>query len=140
MKPAFSLSAALGQPRVWFWSWVGWFAVLFLFSSLPGSGIKFSPWPHFDKIEHALYFFAGGVLVGGWLISQSRWPRSAWIVPLTSALVGAFDEWHQKFSPGRSALDFADWSADFIGGTFALLPLIWLARFIVALQPTKAAG
>lgn len=58
-------------------------------------GLFPSPW---DKLAHLLAFgFLAGLLWLGWLRQ-----RSAWVV-LVVSLIGAADEWHQRFLPGRSA-------------------------------------
>jgi hypothetical protein len=116
------------RPHHWVWLWIVWFGVLFYLSSLPRDAFTFKPpvdW--FDKVEHLGYFFLGGLTLGGWLVSNGTWPRRWWLLPLGAVLVGAFDEWHQKFAPGRSALDPLDWIADAVGGSFALLPVHWWA-------------
>ena len=77
------------------------------------------PFDWFDKIEHAGFFFLGGLLLGGWLVAAGHWPRRWWLLPLVAALVGAFDEIHQLFTPGRSGLDLGDWIADIVGGSLA---------------------
>lgn len=99
------------------------------------------PGPHIDmvgidKVEHALYFCAGGVCLGmalalGWLKPKS--PQAATdfslfrlgliVLPLGAA-VGWLDEWHQSFTPGRSGLDFYDWIADMCGTAISL----WLIK------------
>jgi VanZ family protein len=132
--PTPSLPAArLLRARHWAWLWVVWFAVLFYLSSLPGDAFDFDPpvdW--FDKVEHAAYFLLGGLLLGGWLVSNRSWPHRWWLLPLAAIAVGAFDEWHQKFAPGRSALDPLDWLADVIGGSIALaLTHWWAIRFLI---------
>ena len=116
------------RSRQWAWLWAVWFAVLFYLSSLPGDAFNFDPpFDWFDKLEHAGYFFLGGLALGGRLVSRGTWPRRWWVLPLTAAVVGGFDEWHQRFSPGRSGLDLFDWIADIIGGSLALMPVQWWA-------------
>jgi VanZ family protein len=115
----------IGRPpsdpaRRWRWSWWLWFWVLFALSSTPGHRlIGPRPFDWFDKVEHAGYFFLGGLLLGGWTAAMGRWPARWWRLPVVAAVVGAFDETHQWFTPGRSGLDLGDWIADVVGGTLA---------------------
>lgn len=106
---------------------VVWFGVLFWLSSgpieeMPGSGI-----PHIDKLYHAGYFFIGGILLTfaiGRTFSPALHMLVFGVIACTLA-VGLFDEWHQSFSPGRSGGDPADLAADVIGGTAALIILLY---------------
>lgn len=84
----------------------------------------------FDKIEHAGFFFLGGLLLGGWLVAAGHWPSRWWLLPVVAALVGGFDEAHQVITPGRSGLDWGDWIADVTGGTLAaaVVEIIWRVR------------
>jgi VanZ family protein len=119
----------LAQPRSWAWLWIVWFATLFYLSSLPGDAFDFNPpFDWFDKIEHAGFFFLGGLALGGAVVARGRWPALWWVLPAAAAVVGAFDEWHQLYSPGRSGLDVFDWLADVIGGSLAAIPVTWWAR------------
>ncbi|MGI8604009.1 MAG: VanZ family protein [Verrucomicrobiales bacterium] len=115
------------RPRVWFGAYAGWLAVLFVLSSLPGSGLEFHPFGGFDKIEHAGYFLVGSLILGLGLSTRGDWPRRWWWLPLAASGAGAFDEWHQQFSPGRSGLSGGDWLAD-VGGGFAGIFAVGLIR------------
>ncbi len=125
-----SWPARLAQPRLWRFGWWLWFAVLFILSSIPGDRLGPRPFRWFDKLEHAGYFFLGGLLLGGWLAASGRWPSRWWLLPVAAALVGAFDETHQWFTPGRSGLDLGDWLADMAGGTLAALAIPCLHRWL----------
>lgn len=95
-----------------------WFVGLWLVSSLPGNDVSLPAFPHADKIAHFGYFLGGGFLLA-WLLRSLR-PWSAWRVALTVlaiiAVIGAGDELHQLFTPGRSGADHGDWLADVAGG------------------------
>jgi VanZ family protein len=114
----------------WRLLWWLWFTALFVLSSIPGHRLGPRPFDWFDKIEHAGFFFLGGLILGGWLSATGRWPSRWWLLPLAAALVGAFDEVHQLFTPGRSGLDPGDWAADIVGGTAALAAMPWLGRWL----------
>lgn len=107
------------RPRFWFGAVGLWFAVLFILSSvslaqLPGPQIN-----HIDKIEHTLYFMAGATCLHlGLRYLKPQW-KFLFVLGLTvlfCALVGAFDEFHQTFTPNRSGNDPGDWTADVLGG------------------------
>jgi VanZ family protein len=119
----------------WRLLWWLWFTALFALSSIPGNRLGPRPFDWFDKIEHAGFFFLGGLILGGWLIAAGRWPSRWWVLPLAAAVVGAFDEVHQLFTPGRSGLDPGDWAADIVGGTAALAAVPWLGRWIRRRDP-----
>ena len=49
-----------------------------------------------------------------------------WLSMIIVAMLGAFDEWYQSFSPGRSGNDLGDWIADCSGGIVGYL----IIRFV----------
>ncbi len=115
------------HPLFWFLAWLGWFGFLLFCSSRPATQLTFHPFNHFDKLEHSGYFTAGSTLVGLGLFTAGWWPRRWWVVVLVAACVGAWDEWFQQFSLGRSALDQGDWIADTTGGFLGCGVTLWLA-------------
>ena len=54
------------------------------------------------------------------------WRRILGASLLAMALVGAVDEWHQCYTPGRSGGDPWDWTADVLGGAAGA----WILRAI----------
>ena len=68
-----------------------------------------------DKTVHFLFF--GTIAFFLWIATAKRWPLAIWILV---AVVGALDETHQAFVPGRNS-DFRDWLADGFGAAAALL-------------------
>lgn len=77
-----------------------------------------------DKVEHASYFCAGGLCF--YLALRLMFPKlptsSAMVLTIVfCSLIGATDEFHQSFVPGRSGNDLGDWLADTFGGLFAAL-------------------
>ena len=95
---------------------VVWYGALWCLSSVEGHKIAFRPFELFDKVEHFSYFTAGGAILGAMLGASGRWPRRWWAIPAAISLLGGIDEWYQQFTPGRSALDPWDWTADTLGG------------------------
>jgi VanZ family protein len=74
---------------------------------------------------HFGYFFGGAILLSAHLFFKNPGSPS-WrvIIPAVIvfiALVGALDEFHQSFIPGRSGNDLPDWLADVMGGTIGAL-------------------
>ncbi len=110
----------------WLVALVGWSGLLWFLSSMEGGG-GMDLFPHFDKVAHFTYFLGGGFLFAGWRFSRdSKRPRWRGIVLLTlvvMALMGALDEWHQCFTPGRSGADPWDWLADVSGAVAGALAL-----------------
>lgn len=109
----------LTRPKFWFGAVVVWFAVLFVLSSISLAhppGLKFT---YIDKVEHALYFAAGGTCFHLGLRFLKPEKTFLFILGLTvlfCAAVGAFDELHQTITPNRSGNDKGDWIADVFGG------------------------
>ena len=95
-----------------------WFCALFVVSSIsrlpPGPNIS-----NFDKFEHTAYYSLGAACF--YLARKLKNPSASgvrvfvWTVVFAMA-VGAFDEFHQSFTPGRSGNDPYDWLADTLGG------------------------
>ncbi|WP_193214183.1 VanZ family protein [Luteolibacter marinus] len=109
----------LRQPPFWIVAVVIWFGVLWWLSSR--SNI-FPPDREFqanDKVLHFGYFFGGGILLSGLLhrlgTDPPRWRRIFLLTLAIGSFVGALDEHHQSYVPGRSAHDPADFTADVLG-------------------------
>lgn len=85
-------------------------------------GLVPTPW---DKLAHAFVFAVLTVSIG--LASGLKGWRRLWLSFLIAVVVGALDEWHQMYLPGRSAgLD--DLAADAIGSAFGAAALLWRER------------
>ncbi len=66
--------------------------------------------PHFfHRLEHFVYY--GGM---AFLIACGLGRRWFWIALLVVPLIGALDEWHQLYTPGRSGSVY-DWLTDVLG-------------------------
>lgn len=100
---------------------------IFIGGEAPGAGSLFPP--PWDKLAHLLAFSSIGILFA---LSAPALPAIA--IPAFVAAIGALDEFHQIFLPGRQA-GFDDWLADLAGGMLALLIVVRL-RFVYA----SAAG
>jgi VanZ family protein len=115
-------SRLLALRPLWITGVAVWLAVLWLLSAqsdLPaGPSI-----PGKDKIEHCLYFCAGGIFFLLALYGRSPvipdWRALSLRGMAFTGLVGALDEFHQTFTPGRSGNDPWDWLADLSGGALA---------------------
>jgi VanZ family protein len=88
-----------------------------------------------DKLEHAIFFSAGGMcfLLSLRLAGRARGMAIAILASvLFCAAVGGFDEWHQTHTPGRSGGDVWDWVADMCGGFLGAFQAMgaqkWLMR------------
>lgn len=129
------LPVFLLRSRFWGASFIAWFLVLFVLSSfaINKKGIELPTYS--DKVAHFGYFACGSFALGLWLVLRTSFIKKrtlALIVILAVAAVGAFDEWHQTFTVGRSGLDLGDWIADICGGIAG-----WAAAVIVT-RKTRA--
>ena len=94
-------------------------ATIFIGGEQPGAGTLFPP--PWDKVVHFTVYGSIAVLAG---LAFPRWPLLA--VVLFTVGVGACDEFHQAFLPGREA-GLPDLFADLIGALI-FLPLLSLMR------------
>lgn len=76
--------------------------------------------PSFDKLAHFCVFGLLATLLIRLLPPASRNARNAFLVILAVSLFGLSDEIHQSYTPGRF-VEFADWVADTLGATVAVL-------------------
>jgi len=112
---------------------VAWAGVIFFLSTLSGHEVERLNVMHWwDKALHFLAFSAGGAVVAFALRRTRDWHWKR-IVLITTVVVSAYgwsDEWHQQFTPGRSAKDVGDWTADTLGGAAGALLLVafWAPR------------
>jgi VanZ family protein len=118
-----------------------WLTGLWLLSSLPGDEVKLPSFTYADKVAHFAYFAGGGFLLAWLLRRLVKWP--SWCVALVVfaiiGLVGAVDELHQTYTPGRSGGDRGDWVADVSGGfTGAWIFLIIYVLLVTRTTHTEA--
>ena len=115
-KAAFFLN-----PTLWTMLVLVWAAVLYYLSSR--SNLHVGPEiPHMDKVKHAIYFMGGATML--FLALRLRRTPPALgpcliVIVIFAAAIGALDEFHQSFTPGRSGNDIWDWIADVTGGLLA---------------------
>lgn len=123
----------LSSPTFWRVLVFLWFGVLFWLSSqthLPSP----ASFEGVDKLEHAIFFSAGGMCFLLSLRLAGR-ARATSIAILASVLfcgaIGGFDEWHQTYTPGRSGGDVWDWTADLCGGLIGALLALQVQKWLV---------
>ncbi len=101
-----------------------WAAGIFALSSI-SLPPKPEVFPLQDKVAHFVIFGVLAFLLlrafrGGQRMSL---PRAAVWAFVATSLYGAFDEFHQYFTPARS-VDVFDWLSDTLAGTLAFLVLL----------------
>ncbi len=93
-----------------------WVALTLTLTSIPNP--EFGPsFPGADKIAHFGFYGVAGFLFVLWRRETGKGAAVAVVwAAIFAALLGAVDEFHQQWIPGRS-MEFFDWVADFAGGT-----------------------
>ena len=113
------------SPKFWLAGFLLWFGVLWGFSAFSLPGDLNPPIDNFDKIAHFGFFFGGSGLLCAYLYrrnpEQPNWPKLILTAIAVIALIGALDEYHQSFTPGRYGNDPMDWLADLLGATAGAL-------------------
>jgi len=94
----------------------GWVALTLTLTSIPNP--EFGPsFPGADKVAHFGFYGVAGFLFVLWRRETGKGAAVAVVwAAIFAALLGAVDEFHQQWIPGRS-MEFFDWVADFAGGT-----------------------
>jgi VanZ family protein len=94
-------------------------AALFIGGAQPlAVGLFAAPW---DKLAHATFFFIFTYLLARFVGLPIA------LVMILALLVGAGDEIHQHFLPGREA-GFDDWLADAVGAGLGLILVKWFRK------------
>ncbi len=99
---------------------VGWVALTFTLTSIPNP--EFGPsFPGVDKVAHFGFYGVAGFLCALWRLELGK-ERLASVICAVAfiALLGAVDEFHQQWIPGRS-MELLDWMADLAGGAAGAL-------------------
>lgn len=92
--------------------------VLFVGGSQPYAGSLFTP--PWDKVVHIIFY--GGMLV----LAKLAYPHTPlWKLAVGVLMIGALDEVHQMFVPGRRP-GWEDFGADIIGITLATTVIKWV--------------
>ena len=86
-------------------------------TSIPGVFIPVIGIPHADKVVHLCMYGTLGFLLARAIDNAAGTARIRGFLGafLFCTVMGAADEWHQLYIPGRTA-EVADWMADSIGG------------------------
>jgi len=94
----------------------GWVALTLTLTSIPNP--DFGPsFPGADKIAHFGFYGVAGFLFVLWRREAGTGTASSVVcAAIFAAFLGAVDEFHQQWIPGRS-MELLDWAADFAGGT-----------------------
>ena len=94
----------------------GWVALTLTLTSIPNPEFGLS-FPGADKIAHFAFYGVTGFLFVLWRreIGTGAAVAVVWAA-IFAALLGAVDEVHQQWIPGRS-MELLDWAVDFAGGT-----------------------
>lgn len=116
------LRRAIASPRLWLFAVILWALALYMLSALsrvtPVGGPEI---PHLDKVMHFGYYMGGAFLFTTHLLLKHGPGVHAIIRVVTPillfAVIGALDEYHQTFTPGRSGNDPFDWLADLLGAS-----------------------
>jgi VanZ family protein len=107
---------------------IGWAALIFVASAQSRLPVGLPPFPHADKLFHAVAYAVLAALLARWRLSAGdRGRRALGIAVLLASLYGASDEWHQSFVPGRDP-DPRDWAADTAGAVLGAALAIGLPR------------
>ena len=94
----------------------GWVALTLTLTSIPDLDVGPS-FPGADKIAHFGFYGVAGFLFVLWRRELGTGAAAAVVwAAIFAALLGAGDEFHQQWIPGRS-MEFLDWATDFLGGT-----------------------
>ena len=132
--PNFLPDWKIWKPALWL-AFFLWVSFLIYASSHPGKpgpehGIMFA-----DKLQHLVFFFAGGISLGAAMRATFaiRWATLFLIVLLILCSLGLADEINQLFVTGRSGGDPFDWLAD-LGGSAAGLATL---RHFYAKRPRE---
>ena len=93
-----------------------WVALTLTLTSIPDP--EFGPsFPGADKLAHFAFYGVMGFLFVLWRREVGTGAAAAVVwVAIFAALLGAVDEFHQRWIPGRS-MELLDWAMDFAGGT-----------------------
>lgn len=83
----------------------------------------------FDKLAHFAVFGLLATLV----VRLGADRRAAWLSVLLVSFYGLADEWHQSVTPGRT-VEFADWVADTLGATAAVVLYTYWPRYRALLE------
>jgi VanZ family protein len=115
----------------------GWVALMLTLTSIPNP--DFGPtFPGADKIAHFGFYGVAGFLFVLWRRETGTGAAAAVILAaIFAALLGAVDEVHQQWIPGRT-MEILDWEADLAGGTagaFCSAVAAWMLPSLLSPYP-----
>jgi VanZ family protein len=118
--------------RIYFILLFLWVGLTFLFTSIPNLEIP-EGIPFWDKGAHFAFYGGTGFLCALWR-RESGFPakRAVLYAVLFVLAVGALDEIHQYWIPGRS-MELLDWLADTLGGGTGAVFSLLLSRLFPSL-------
>jgi VanZ family protein len=99
-----------------------WAALIAVATSLPGSQLPGSPFPHFDLLVHLGMYGGLAFLFYRLMLLGTRFSRSGWTWVIVLAAVQAYgilDEIHQLWIPNRTC-DVVDALADGLGAAIGI--------------------
>ena len=113
--------------RLYFFLLLLWVALTFLLTSIPNLEVP-EYIPFWDKGAHFVFYGGTGFLCALWR-RESGFPakRAVLYAVLFVLAVGAIDEIHQHWIPGRS-MALLDWLADTLGGGTGEVFSLFLSR------------
>ena len=126
--------------RLYFSILAFWVVLTLTLTSIPNPSIEVSI-PFLDKVAHFCFYGVAGFLCTLWRRECGRDSAGSILFAIAFvALLGAADEIHQHWIPGRS-MELLDWIADVSGGTAGALLLtaaLSLFPFLLSreIQPT----
>jgi VanZ family protein len=114
-----------------------WAGVIFVGSSIPQlTNEKVGLPPGADKVVHVIEYAVLAILFcRGFGVRQLGGSVSVWLLVVAICLaVGAIDEYHQRFIPGRES-DLLDFSADAAGIAMGTAIGAWLLKRVRSRRP-----
>ncbi|HEX9206002.1 MAG TPA: VanZ family protein [Candidatus Deferrimicrobiaceae bacterium] len=119
---------------------VGWIALLLTLTSIPDPDFG-RGFPGMDKLAHSGFYGVAGFLCALWRRESGRGAKGAAVfAAVLVVLLGAADEIHQQWIPGRS-MELLDWAADVAGGVAgALSSLAAVSLFPALLTPENQSA
>ncbi len=119
----------MARRRIYLALLILWVAFTFLLTSLPNPQVEV-PIPYADKVAHFCFYGVMGFLCALWQRESGHGAKASILIGLLFAsMVGAVDEVHQYWIPGRS-MDLFDWIADTAGGGAGALFSALLSIFL----------
>ncbi|HJU74370.1 MAG TPA: VanZ family protein [Gemmatimonadaceae bacterium] len=107
-----------GVAKPWLVAALIWTVLVLTANSLSVRDPRRAPFPGADKVTHAGMY---GAAAYAWRRAfRAPSDRITWLVASGMTALGAADEWHQQWVPGRSP-EVLDWLADASGVVVALL-------------------